>query len=180
MKYFTATELDGLRTQHLTEWFANVKSDPTQARLSVFLSHSHKDRPLVEGLIRYFAKQGITIYVDWNDGAMPRVTDRETAAKLKKRIDTCSVFMVLATPNAIDSKWVPWEVGVADQMKGEERITVIPVADASGRYAGAEYLQLYRRFGKSDYSDSPWLFEAQKDNLSVGLGDYFKTFAKPY
>lgn len=180
MKYFTTAELDGLRTQHLTEWFANIKSAASEAKLSVFLSHSHKDRSLVEGLIRYFAKQGIAIYVDWNDGAMPRVTDRETAAKLKRRIDACGVFMVLATPNAIDSKWVPWEVGVADQMKGEERITVIPVADASGRYIGAEYLQLYRRFGKSDHTGTPWLFEAQGDALVVDLGAYFKKYAKPY
>ena len=180
MKYFTASELEGLRSQHILEWFSNVKSDPSQAKLTIFLSHSHHDRPLVEGLIRFFATQGVTIYVDWNDGTMPRVTNRETATRLKKRIETSALFMVLATQNAVDSKWVPWEVGVADQMKGEERITVIPVLDSSGRYPGAEYLQLYRRFAQSDHTGNRWIYEPESESLASGLGDYCKKFAKPY
>ena len=180
MKYFTTADLEGLRNQHVLEWISNVKSDPAQAKLSIFLSHSHHDRLLVEGLIRFFATQGVTIYVDWNDGSMPRITNRETAAKLKKRMESCALFMVLATQNAIESKWVSWEVGVADQMKGEERVTVIPVADPSGRYPGAEYLQLYRRFAQSDYTGTRWIYEAESETLTSGLGDYFKKFAKPY
>ena len=43
------------------------------------------------------------------------------------------------------SKWVPWEVGVADQIKGEESILVVPVADDYGQFDGSEYFQLYRR-----------------------------------
>ena len=45
----------------------------------------------------------------------------------------------------MNSKWVPWETGVADQAKNNESIAVIPVNDSGGRFEGSEYLQLYRR-----------------------------------
>jgi len=125
--------------------FSNIKRASTEAVVRIFLSHSHKDRDLVQGLIVYFEGLGISIYVDWNDSSMPRITNRETAEKIKKEIGANDLLMVLATRNAVDSKWIPWEVGVADQMKGEARVLVIPVADPSGKYEGAEYLQLYRR-----------------------------------
>ena len=54
-----------------------------QAQITVFLSHSHKDKELVEGLIELLAEQGIYIYVDWNDSSMPRITSAETAKKLR-------------------------------------------------------------------------------------------------
>ncbi|HEY1170383.1 MAG TPA: toll/interleukin-1 receptor domain-containing protein [Verrucomicrobiae bacterium] len=145
MAFFTENELRGYARDQRFRTFAHVKEAREQATVSIFLSHSHKDKDLVLGLIAYFEKLGIKIYVDWNDKEMPRVTNRETADKIKQKIAENNAFMVLATPNAIESKWVPWEVGIADQVKGELKVVVIPVADSSGRYVGAEYLQLYQR-----------------------------------
>jgi len=116
----------------------------SEARITVFLSHSHKDKNLVKGLIELLAEQGIYIYVDWNDSSMPRITSGETARKIKRKIKELQLFFFLATENGLNSKWCPWELGVADSFKRWEDILIIPVADPSGKFKGNEYLQIYR------------------------------------
>src|SRR4051812_15839850 len=83
--------------------------------VTVFLSHSHKDREFVKGWIARLQREGVEIYVDWNDTALPSVTNRKTAEEIKRHIAQQQLFAVLATRNAMESKWVPWEIGVADQ-----------------------------------------------------------------
>lgn len=145
MAYITESQLRNLASTHRYTSYGNVKNASAQAKLTIFLSHSHKDKELVEGLIAYFDKIGISIYVDWNDTQMPRITNRGTAEKIKKEIADQKIFMVFATKNALASKWVPWEVGVADQIKGQAQVMIIPVADDFGQFHGSEYLQLYQR-----------------------------------
>ncbi len=115
-----------------------------RAQITVFLSHSHKDKELVEGLIELLAEQGIYIYVDWNDSSMPRITSGKTARKIKGRIKELQLFFFLATENGLNSKWCPWELGVADSLMKWEDILIIPVADPSGYLKGNEYLQIYK------------------------------------
>jgi len=115
-----------------------------QAQITVFLSHSHKDKELVKGLIELLAEQGIYIYVDWNDSDMPRITSGETAKKIKNKIKELDFFFFLATENALNSRWCPWELGVADSLKEWDDILIIPVADPSGQFKGNEYLQIYK------------------------------------
>jgi len=150
MAYFTESELVGYANQLLNSATnsSNViraKDASAVAAATIFLSHSHKDRAKAEGFIYYLASLGIKVYVDWNDSDMPRLINKETAEKIKVEIKTKALFMILATRNALESRWVPWEIGIADQCKGEQRILLIPVADSSGRFDGNEYLQLYRR-----------------------------------
>lgn len=113
--------------------------------LTIFLSHSHKDRTLVTGLLNILRAEDVEVYVDWNDKDLPRVTNRATAEQIKREIISRHLFIILATRNAMESKWVPWEVGVADQSKSDEQILVVPVSDRNGQFHGNEYLQLYRR-----------------------------------
>ncbi len=124
--------------------FKYLLESALEARITVFLSHSHKDKELVKGLIELLAEQGIYIYVDWNDSDMPRITSGETAKKIKERIKELQLFFFLATENGLNSKWCPWELGVADSFKRWEDILIIPVADPSGKFKGNEYLQIYR------------------------------------
>jgi hypothetical protein len=136
--------------------YENILTEARSGVLSIFLSHSHKDRPLVEGLIAILDKLGIQIYVDWNDSDMPRVTNRETAEKIKRQIHENTLFMILATPGALASRWVPWEVGIGDQVKGQESILLVPVADPSGNFHGNEYLQLYYNLRLLEMRFSDW------------------------
>lgn len=176
MKYITETQLLRDRATNFSEKSQFIKDTPLQASLSIFLSHNHHDREYVKGLISRFAVLGITIYVDWNDTSMPRVTSKLTAAQIKRRMDQCKLFVVLASTNAIASKWVPWETGVADQMKGEDRVLVIPVADPTGRFSGAEYLGLYRMIAISDLGRM-CVFEAETGRDLGTTASYFTRYA---
>lgn len=111
----------------------------------IFLSHSHKDKDLVEKVALFLLSQGTYLYVDWKDGSMPPVTSSETANKIKSRIKTCDEFVVLASNNALDSKWVPWELGFADAAKGMSKVFIFPVADNDGKWRGSEYFDLYQK-----------------------------------
>lgn len=176
MKYLTETQLLEGRMTNFSQRREMIKESASQAQLTIFLSHSHKDRQYVEGLISLLSTMGIRVYVDWNDTSMPRITSKATAAKIKQRMSQCQLFVVLATQNAIESKWVPWETGVADQMKGEERVSVVPVADPTGRFKGAEYLGLYQTIAL-DALGKLSIFQAES-NTDIGYANsYFKRYA---
>src|SRR5437763_1949279 len=131
MPYFSQSQLRQFaRSSAMTRKSAqHLFESKAAADVTVFLSHSHQDRDLAKGIILHLATFGIDVYVDWNDSSMPRETNRETADKIKSRIEELNLFMILATENALQSKWVPWEVGVADKTKGEQQVLIIPVAD---------------------------------------------------
>lgn len=140
----------------------NMKSLRSSAEMSVFLSHSHADRELALGLQRLLASRGLSLYLDWQDAEMPPSPNRDTAERIKARIGLSDFFLLLATSNAMNSRWVPWEIGVADSRKASDHIIVVPVRDSSGRYHGNEYLQLYSRLEAAD-NGSPAIFEPNKN-----------------
>ncbi len=112
---------------------------------TAFLCHSHSDSDLVKGLLVYFRDSGWNVYVDWADSAMPEQPTRETAERIRAKIRELDLFLFLATPNSVASRWCPWEIGYADGVKVPQSIVVIPTEDDAGRWYGNEYLQLYRR-----------------------------------
>ena len=120
---------------------------------TVFLCHSHTDEALVLGLANLLYQTGWLVYVDWQDSSMPSTPDRQTAATIKNRIRTANYFMFLATPNSMESRWCPWEIGYADGVKSIDEIFVVPTTDESGRFYGNEYLQLYRRVDVDSFGE---------------------------
>ncbi|NMC35214.1 MAG: toll/interleukin-1 receptor domain-containing protein [Veillonellaceae bacterium] len=145
MAYLTEAMLKAApQDRALEQKFQESKASKETAK-TVFLSHSHLDKDLVLGLQRYLAKSGYKLYIDWQDDAMPRITNKETAIKIKDKIKNNEYFLMLATKNALQSKWVPWEVGVADSLKPYDKLLVIPVATNGEDYPGREYLSVYKR-----------------------------------
>lgn len=112
---------------------------------TAFLSHSHKDKEFVEGLQVLLYEYGWHVYIDWLDHSLPDQPSRETALKIKNKIDELGWFFFLATPNSVTSRWCPWEIGYADKSKPHRRILIIPTEDRSGAWYGNEYLQLYNQ-----------------------------------
>jgi hypothetical protein len=142
----TESQLLNFRGMFLNEARAYKSLSKSIAKVSIFLSHSHKDKELVEGFINLLAySMQILIYVDWLDSDMPATTNRETACRIKEKIEEMDYFLVLATRNAMASKWVPWEIGIADKTKPADRVAIIPIVDPYGNYHGNEYMQLYPR-----------------------------------
>lgn len=121
---------------------------PRGKEVTVFLSHSHKDQEQVKQLVVFLRKLGIRIYVDWMDDDMPQTTSGITASKIKEKIKDNKKFILLATNNAINSKWCNWELGLGDAAKYIKHISLFPVANNNRRWEGNEYLQIYPRIEK--------------------------------
>lgn len=109
----------------------------------IFLSHAHADLKLIAGLVDLIRASGKTVYVDFEDGDMPKATSGLTAVRLREKIDACRNFVLAATNTAIDRKWVNWEIGLADGLKGRRNVLILPLADSRGTWNGNEYLQTY-------------------------------------
>lgn len=148
--YLTDTDLRA-RSVQFSESQRGLKSYRSAYHTSVFLSHSHHDKDLVEGLVDYLAQQGVDVYVDWKDATLPSSPTRDTVNRIKQQIEQNDVFVLLATDRALNSKWVPWELGVADKAKGYDRIAVVPVT-RNGTFQGNEYVQIYRQIKKEGFS----------------------------
>ncbi|HFG6878208.1 TPA: toll/interleukin-1 receptor domain-containing protein [Acinetobacter baumannii] len=114
-------------------------------RKRAFLCHSHKDAEYITGFAQYLKEENIDVYIDWQDSTMPEKPNRETAEKIQRKIEQADYFFFLATPNAVQSRWCPWEIGYADGVKLYESIFIIPTIDRSGNFYGNEYLQLYQK-----------------------------------
>ena len=153
------------RVQKMTASLSSAKT--------IFLSHSHHDKELAKGLKNYLLSLSIKLYIDWEDASMPPETNNETAKKIKNRISESDHVLVLATNKAVASRWVPWEIGVADIQKTPTGISIIPVVDDSGNFKGNEYLQLYKRVTIA-YSGVHAVFEPQKTSGGILLESWLK------
>lgn len=165
--------------------FAAKKSLTEQAELrksardrapegSTFLSHSSKDDELVVGATLILEGHGAHVYTDEVDPEMPPYTTDETADLLKKRIKQTKKFVLLVTKNSKESKWVPWELGVADGYKGLSKIALFPSADSATdtTWAESEYLGLYRRIvwgTMIGHTGSLWMVLNHKTNTATPL-----------
>lgn len=111
----------------------------------VFLSHSRLDADFVLGLKLRLEREGCSVYVDWiDDPALDRSkVSPETANQLRARMRSCKALLYACSLAASHSKWMPWELGYFDALRG--KIAIVPVSGVSGQssFKGQEYLGLY-------------------------------------
>ncbi len=141
---------------------------------ATFLSHSSKDKELVAGAMKILREHGALVYIDSVDPEMPPYTTEETAAKLKERIRQSKKFVLLATANSKESKWVPWELGAADGYKGIPNIAIFPAVDGKTDISWTkwEYMGLYRRIVWGDhksYQKPIWMVLDHERNEATEL-----------
>lgn len=136
---------------------------------ATFLSHSSRDSDLLVGAIRLLEGHGASVYVDKKDASLPPYTNKETASGLKSRIHQSRKFVLLASNNSKDSRWVPWELGIADEHKGMGRVAILPAVESANETAWTkwEYLGLYDRIIWGDLQG-----ESQKVWMVIGGQDY--------
>jgi hypothetical protein len=82
--------------------------------------------------------------------------------------------VLLASANSKESRWVPWELGIADGEKGIDRIALFPASDDpyDQTWASWEYLGLYRRivWGRMKGRTDPlWMVLDEKNNVGTPL-----------
>jgi hypothetical protein len=156
------------------------------AKHRVFLSHSHIDahdisrddvKNLITMLITLSLELGYEVYIDWLDTDMPSQTCEVTASRIKEKIDGSDRFLLAATTNAVNSRWVPWELGYADKAKGIDNIAVIPIADPYGQWEGSEYLRLYPKVQVSTTNNLA-IFQPSSTQNGVRI-EYWMSYGRP-
>lgn len=116
----------------------------TTKTYDIFLSHSSTDAALVAGLKLELEDLGYSVYVDWiEDPKLSRANvTKETALVLQARMKQCKSLLYAFSENAANSKWMPWELGYFDGVKGT--VAVLPISRTSkSNFQGSEYLGIY-------------------------------------
>lgn len=119
------------------------KAEKEATGITVFLSHKHNERDILEKVVELLKKIGVKVYIDWQDDEMPENTSGETAERIKNKIKENKKFILLATNGAIVSKWCNWELGYGDSDKYPNNIAIMPITENDGSWVGNEYLQIY-------------------------------------
>lgn len=150
------------------------KFSKSTSTTSIFLSHSHTDRAFVRYAKVFFENLGMSIYVDWADETMPEKTNGVTAQKIKNQIIASNdKFILLATNEALASRWCNWEVGIADPFKlSKDKIALLPLTENSSNWNGNEYLQIYPYIKESITSSGEyyvWYPNGKCKNLKLWL-----------
>ncbi len=87
---------------------------------------------------------------------------------------------MLASENSKESKWVPWELGLADGYKGTNKIALFPAVEETYKTAWTswEYLGLYDRivWGKLEGHDNKvWMVLDEAKNTAIELSSWLKS-----
>lgn len=147
----------------------------TKTGRTVFLSHSSKDKELLPAVITIIENHGGTVYIDNEDDRLPRSPTRDTAEILRSTVNSCQRFVLFVTTNSKDSRWIPWELGLADGEKGQRSIALFPTATRSYEqvWSQTEYLGLYQRivWGKisNEMKENGWIVYNHEKNTAMKL-----------
>ncbi len=149
----------------------------TAGRYNLFISHSFSDKELVAGFYHLFNRAGYKVYIDWIEDDKKlnrsRVTS-DTAALIKSRINASEGTAYVSTSNSTSSKWCPWELGVADGMKG--KVCILPVMNNS--FKGQEYLGLYPYLEYAKVQGKKkqefWVYDQDNRNKYVILREWLR------
>ncbi|WP_407498466.1 toll/interleukin-1 receptor domain-containing protein [Elizabethkingia anophelis] len=173
--------LTKVKSQNLTESTkifsdANIKQrrNKYSSEISIFLSHKHDEKDIIEQAIILLNKLGVDVYVDWQDNNMPSFTSGYTATRIKEKIRQNDKFILLATEAAINSKWCNWELGYGDSYKYHKNIAIMPITDKEdSNFSGNEYLQIYPII-TSEYFYTTGTYFVEYNNTKVRLEEWLK------
>ena len=104
----------------------------------VFISHQKKDKEVAKKIADYISNAGIDIYFDEYDSSINRDDPNSVVRSIKNGIKKSTHMLCVLSQNALDSKWMPWEIGY-----GYDRLNVagITVKELSKSLL-PEYLQI--------------------------------------
>jgi hypothetical protein len=86
------------------------------------------------------------VYVDWveDDHLVRSEVSRVTAELLRQRMSKSQSLLFATSDTSASSKWMPWECGYFDGLKGKVAICPLTTEPRNWNYySGQEYLGLY-------------------------------------
>lgn len=162
--------------------FTEPTPTPHQS-FDIFLCHSSLDSDLILGLKEYFDYLDYSAYIDWyNDPQLDRTyVNRNTADTLRNRMAYSQCLFFASSPNSPNSKWMPWECGYFDGIKG--KVAICPIVESFSTtedFQGQEYLGLYPYVTSTrDASGNEQLWINEAADIYVSLSNWLLGM-KPY
>lgn len=159
----------------------------TRDRFDLFISHSYLNRNQVATLVELFKEAGYSVYVDWindNNSLNRNYVTTDTALKIRKRVTQCNGMAYVATSEASNSKWCPWELGLGDGLLNH-KVCILPILRIeTNHFKGQEYLGLYNYIeydkresdGKGDF----WIHDQQDSQKYIHLREWLSSGRVPY
>lgn len=118
-----------------------MKQAHSHAWHDVFISHTRTDREEAQQLAEQLRAAGLSVYLDVDD-ALVRLHGRELAEQLKHILGRCHLLLFVFSTRSTESRWMPWELGLAHGLTGH--VLLWPLNAAAARAATRqEYLKLY-------------------------------------
>lgn len=121
------------------------ESASSASQFDIFLSHSFLDAQEILGLKTILEELRYSVYIDWiEDAQLDRASvSSSTADVLRRRMKQSRCLFFATSKNHSSSKWMPWELGYFDALKGKAAIFPISEVDGQSSFRGQEYLGLY-------------------------------------
>ena len=150
------------------------------AKFEIFLSHSaHTPEAKRNSITLARAIENHTgqkVYIDWRDDPeldRSHVTGN-TARRLKDRIIHSKMLVYADTPDARDSKWCQWELGIAD---GADIVPIIfpySIGPHGSGYPKVEFLSIYPYIETTQNGLGVWrVFNPETGDELTGLSNKF-------
>lgn len=184
MSLYSSSYLRGLTRNTLSSVKSRYISESRNqtTHFDIFLSHSYLDREEVEGIYIELTNKGYSVYVDWIvDPQLNRgnVT-KENAEKIRNRMKSSKSLLLAISTNAQLSKWMPWELGFVDGLRGQCAIfPVSPDATPPKTFNRSEYLLLYPYVKLAEIDFRKDLYIIESANNYTAMADWVRRQAKP-
>lgn len=178
VEYITRAALINIGSSNLSENILKVKrAQNRNISGATFLSHSSKDDSVMPAVVLILEEHGASVYLDKKDESLQTKPPRDIAKTLRERIVLARKFIVFASDNIKDSKWVPWELGLADGYKAPSNVALFPAPEKANeaKWTEQEYLGIYDRivWGRiGNATKDEWIVWNQTQNSAVTLTNW--------
>lgn len=117
----------------------SINESLTKAHLSanktcVFISHQKRDAEFCEKIAKYLMQADIDVYFDEydNDLKHSRINKdpKGVVDCIRKGISKSTHMLCVLSPNTLDSRWVPWEVGYGYDKTKVGALTLKGISDS--------------------------------------------------
>ena len=149
---------------------------------NLFLSHSLSDLRPAKSAVNLLERHGASVYLDVEDPGLQSTSPKETAQRLRSAIRTCRRLVVVITENTQTSRWIPWEMGIADQELGESRVALLPAKAQSYSaedWSEQSYFNLYARIEPHSVNASPTWLVRTSAGAWISLSDWVSNTKPP-
>lgn len=118
-----------------SKYYESLYKSGTQC---VFISHQKADSAAAKQIADYLLTAGIDVYFDEYDDTLELANPYSVVNGIRNGLKHCTHILVLLSENALKSKWIPWEVGYAYDLKTVLSLTLKDISTIQL----PEYLQI--------------------------------------